>query len=151
MCEDTHGNQITIRTLTINDYEKMLEIWKQAGLSIKPKGRDSRQSIEEQMLDTPDLFLGAEDNDELVGVIIASSERRKGWLNRIAVVPKKRGKGIAVILAQEAEKALRKRGVKIIALLIEKENTVSINLAKKLGFVPAPDILYLTKRDSQEV
>jgi ribosomal protein S18 acetylase RimI-like enzyme len=149
--ESTSGGQITIRNLTIDDYEMITDVWKRAGLPIKPKGRDSRESIEAQMKDTPEFFIGAEENGELVGVIIASCERQKGWLNRIAIVPEKRGRGIAILLAQKAEEVLRKKGVKIIALLIERDNTVSINLAKKLGFVPAPHILYLTKRDSEEV
>jgi ribosomal protein S18 acetylase RimI-like enzyme len=142
---------MTIRTLKKEDYSKMVEIWKRAGLPFKPKGRESRESIHKQIDANPDLFLGAEEDGELVGVIIASSEGRKGWLNRIAVVPEKRGRGIAKALTTEAEKALKKRGIKIIGLLIHKDNTSSINLAKKLGYAAAPDILYLTKRESDEV
>ncbi|OQX54528.1 MAG: hypothetical protein B5M53_05785 [Candidatus Cloacimonas sp. 4484_209] len=100
---------------------------------------------------TPDLFLGAEENGRLVGVIIASTEVRKGWLNRIAVIPEERGKDIAKILTVSAEKALRKRGIKIIGLLIQKDNVVSIKLAKRMGYKEHPDILYLAKRDSDDV
>ncbi len=143
---------MTIRRLTKNDYDKMVAVWKRAGLPCKPRGRESRESIHKQIEENPDLFLGAEENGELVGVIIASSEGgRKGWLNRIAVVPEKRGSGIAKSLTYEAEKALRKRGIKIIAILIHKENETSIRLAKSLGYIPAPEILYLTKRESDDV
>lgn len=140
-----------IRTLKKEDYSKMIEIWNRSGLPIKPKGRESRESIEKQIDENPDLFLGAEEDGELVGVIIASSEGRKGWLNRIAVIPEKRGKGIAKALINEAEKALKKRSIKIIGLLIHKNNKPSINLAKNLGYIDAPDILYLTKRESDEI
>lgn len=147
----TSGEKIRIRKLTIADYNKIVEIWRRSGLSFKSKGRDSRAAIKEQMDATPNLFLGAEENDELVGIIIASTEKRKGWLNRIAVVPEKRGKGIAKALTLKAEEALRKRGIKIIGLLIHKNNAPSIDLAKSLGYIPHPEILYLTKRDSDDV
>lgn len=142
---------MTIRKLKKKDYPKMVQIWKSAGLPFKPKGRESRESIYKQIDANPDFFLGAEEDGELVGIIIASSEGRKGWLNRIAVIPEKRGKGIAKTLTTEAEKVLKKRGIKIIGLLIHKNNKSSINLAKTMGYIASPDILYLTKRESDEV
>ncbi len=146
------GQTVTIRLLKIEDYQKIIEVWERAGLPHKPKGRDSEPSIKKQMEENSDLFLGAEIEGELVGVIIASSEGgRKGWLNRIAVVPERRGAGIAKELTLRAEEALRKRGIRIIALLIHQENETSIHLAKSLGYIPAPDILYLTKRESSDV
>lgn len=151
MCKATVGQKIKVRRLTISDYDRIVEIWKSAGLPFKPRGRDSRSEIKRQMEATPDLFLGAEENGRLVGVIIASTEVRKGWLNRIAVIPEERGKDIAKILTVSAEKALRKRGIKIIGLLIHRENIPSINLAKTLGYKVQSDILYLTKRENEEV
>ncbi len=151
MCERSAGQGIKIRRLTFRDYDKMVEIWKYSGLPFKPKGRESRISIKKQIEETPDLFLGAEEDGELIGVIIASSEGRKGWLNRIAVIPEKRGKGIAKALTTRAEEALKKRGIKIVAILIHKSNIPSIEVAESLGYIPAPDILYLTKRESEDV
>lgn len=146
------GQTVTIRRLTIDDYDRMVRIWEESGLPYKPRGRESRESIQKQIGDNPDLFIGAEVGGELVGVIIASSEGgRKGWLNRIAVIPEKRGAGIAKALTAAAERALQERGIKIIGLLIHKENRTSIGLAKSLGYIPAPDILYLTKRESEDV
>ncbi len=150
MCERSKGQKIKIRRLSLRDYDKMVEIWRSSGLPFKPKGRESKASMKKQIEATPDLLLGAEENDELIGVIIASTEGRKGWLNRIAVVPEKRGKGIAKALTVKAEQALRKRGIKIIGLLVHKSNTQSINLAKSLGYTPNPEILYLTKRESDD-
>ena len=151
MCKAIVRQKVKVRRLTISDYDRMVEIWRSAGLPFKPKGRDSRSEIKKQMEATPDLFLGAEESGRLVGIIIASTEVRKGWLNRIAVIPEERGKGIAKTLTRSAEKALRKRGIKIIGLLIQKDNIASINLAKKMGYKEHPDILYMTKRDSDDV
>ncbi|MCK4233057.1 hypothetical protein KAX75_01400 [candidate division WOR-3 bacterium] len=53
--------------------------------SPEPKVKIRRLSF---VKETPDLLLGAEKDDELVWVIIASTKGGKGWLNRIAVVDK---------------------------------------------------------------
>jgi len=143
--------ELKIRRLNIEDYSRIVEIWEKAGLPYKPKGRDSYEEIKRQMTDFGDLFLGAEIKDTLVGVIIGSSDGRKGWLNRIAVDPTYQGMGIAKMLTRACEEALKKRGLKIFAVLIESYNKNSLALAKKMGYVLHKDIFYLTKRESKEI
>lgn len=140
-----------IRNLKIEDYEEILKLWDRAGLSYRPQGRDSFEEMKRQMENAPDLFLGAEEGEELVGVLIATHDGRKGWLNRIAIDPAYRGRGIGLKLTRAGEEALRKRGARIIALLVERSNLASLNLAQKAGYVIAHNILYLTKRESEEV
>jgi len=140
-----------IRNLKIEDYEEILKLWDRARLSYRPRGRDSYYEVKRQMENDPDLFLGAEEEGKLVGVVIATYDGRKGWLNRITVDPAYRGKGLGLKLTRVGERALRKKGAKIIALLVERSNLASLNLAQKAGYVIAEDILYLTKRESEEV
>ena len=140
-----------IRNLKIEDYEEILKLWDRARLSYRPRGRDSYQEVKRQIENDPDLFLGVEEEGKLVGVVIATYDGRKGWLNRIAVDPAYRGKELGLKLTRVGERALRKRGAKIIALLVERSNLASLNLAQKAGYVIAEDILYLTKRESEEV
>lgn len=102
------------------------------------------------MQQNPKFFLGAEVEGKLVGVIVASSDGRKGYLNRIAVDPDYRGQGIAQRLTLAAEDVLRQEGIKIITLLVERDNIPSIQLAHKLGYVQHPDIIYFSKRESEE-
>lgn len=140
-----------IKRLTINDYEKLVNLWLRAGLPFKPKGRDSRKAIEMQIQANPDFFLGAFDGDRLVGAVIASSDMRKGWINRLAVDPDYKRRGIAKALIAEAEKTLRKLSIQIFCALIEDYNKESRELFKKCGYVEHHDILYFSKRDSNEV
>jgi ribosomal protein S18 acetylase RimI-like enzyme len=140
-----------IRNLKIEDYEEILKLWDRARLSYRPRGRDSYQEVKRQMENDPDLFLGAEEEGKLVGVVIATYDGRKGWLNRITVDPAYRGNGLGLKLTRVGERVLRKKGAKIIALLVERSNLASLNLAQKAGYVIAEDILYLTKRESEEV
>lgn len=141
-----------IRSLTIEDYDAMIELWKRAGLPFKPKGRDSRQMIKKQMKTCPNLFIGAFYQGELVGLVIGSCDiRMKGWINRLAVGPRCRRQGIAQKLVEKAEEALAQQGVAIFGALIETPNEESLRLFRKMGYSTHPDILYVSKRKSDDV
>lgn len=140
-----------IRRLDINDYEELVKLWVKAGLPFKPKGRDSLESIAKQIKTNSAFFIGAFENEKLIGAVIATSDTRKGWINRLAVDPKSRRKGIAKALIAEAENALRQHGIRIFCALIENSNIASKELFKKCGYVENHDIIYLSKRDSNEI
>jgi len=140
-----------IRRLTINDYEEMVRLWLTAKLPFKPKGRDHRETIAVEMKANPDFFLGAFENNHLVGVVIMSCDVRKGWINRLAVDPDHRHRGIAKALIAESERTLRKHGIRIFCALIEDYNAISKKLFKECGYVEHHDITYFSKRDSDEI
>jgi ribosomal protein S18 acetylase RimI-like enzyme len=139
-------SDVKIRQLAPDDYDEIIGLWERVGLPLKPLGRDSRKELSKQMKQNPDFFLGAEFEGSLVGVIIASSDGRKGYLNRIAVDPDYRGQRLTLV----AEDALREKGIKVITLLIEQNNIPSIHLAHKLGYIQHPDIIYFSKRESED-
>lgn len=144
--------QIEFRTLTIKDYESMIKLWKRAGLLFKPRGRDSKRMIDRQMKAFPEFFIGAFHQDKLAGVVIDSYDgRMKGWINRLAVDPSYRRRGIAEHLISRAEEALKRCGAEIFCVLIETPNEESVKLFQKLGYVTHKDILYVTKRGGQEL
>ena len=140
-----------IRRLTINDYKEMVRLWLTATLPFKPKGRDSKKAIAVEMKENPDFFLGAFEDTLLVGTVIISCDVRKGWINRLAVNPNYRHRGIAKALIAESERTLRKHGIRIFCALIEDYNAISKKLFKECGYVEHHDITYFSKRDSDEV
>jgi len=140
-----------IRRLTINDYEEMVDLWSRAELPFKPKGRDSREAIAVQMKANSGFFLGAFEDSNLVGVVVLSCDIRKGWINRLAVDPDYRHRGIAKALIAESERTLRKHGIRIFCVLIEDYNPISKKLFEECGYVEHHDITYFSKRDSDEV
>ncbi|MEM3696098.1 MAG: GNAT family N-acetyltransferase [Candidatus Bathyarchaeia archaeon] len=143
--------RMEIRNLTIDDYETMIKLWSKAKLPFKPKGRDSKEAIAAQMKANPDFFLGAFDGNRLIGTVVVSCDMRKGWINRLAVDPEYRLHGVAKALIAESEKILRKHGIRIVCALIEDDNVASKRLFKKLGYVEHRDIIYFSKRESEEV
>jgi ribosomal protein S18 acetylase RimI-like enzyme len=129
----------------------MVKLWKDSGLESRPRGRDSKKSIEAQMKATPEYFIGAFEGQRLIGTVIASDDGRKGWVNRLAIDPEHRRRGIAQALVAEAERILRKNGIKIFSALIMDQNQASKELFKKLGYKELEDVKYFSKKEDREV
>lgn len=140
-----------IEPLSFEQYDKVIQLWKDAGLSHRPLGRDSPTEMKLQFEKDSDIILGAFENEDLIGVIFGSDDGRKGWINRLAIHPDYRRKGIAKVLIDVLEGALKKRGRKIICTLIEDWNESSFALFKKMGYVRHDDIIYLSKREKKDI
>jgi ribosomal protein S18 acetylase RimI-like enzyme len=139
--------KFTIKRLAPKQYDDIVSVWQRAKLPFVPKGRDSRRNLTRRMRIDPDLFFGAIVGKTLVGVAFGSYDGRRGTINRLAVIPEFRGKGIASKLVARCEKALRARGAVVITTLIEVPNPGSIGLFEKAGFVVHENVRYLSKRD----
>lgn len=142
-----------IRPLGLEDYDRLLSLWRRAGLhSLRPEGRDSREAIARQLATGVQTILGLEVDGQLVGAVIATHDSRKGWINRLAVDPDFRRRGYGLRLIQAAEEVLRAQGLQIIAALVESDNIPSLALFQKLGYREIdPGIHYLTKRDRDDI
>jgi N-acetylglutamate synthase len=139
-----------LRRLTIDDHAAILALWQRAGLhSIRPEGRDSRSEFAWQ-LDHGQMAIGLEEDGQLIGVVLATHDTRKGWINRLAIDPHYRRRGYGEQLTHAAEEALCEIGMKVIAAFIEEGNTASLTLFEKLGYAVHQNITYVSKRDSAE-
>jgi len=150
LCVNNARNLMNIRELTISDYDPMVEIWRQAGLPYRPLGRDACERFCLEIQEDTAVFLGAEVDGELVGVVLGTHDGRKGWINRLAVLPAFRGRGFARALVLEVERRLNDRGILIVTCLIEADNGPSETLFQSLGYLGHGDITYYSKRQSQD-
>jgi len=87
---------------------------------------------------------------KLVGSVIGTHDGRKGWINRLAVHPSYRHRGLAKRLVAEVEGRLSQLGLEVIACLILRENTASLQLFQSLGYERAWNAVYLSKRKNPE-
>ncbi len=138
-------------TLTVEDHEVILTLWEQAGLPTRLAGRDSRAQFAAQFANGTQTVLGVRDDERLIAVVVATHDGRKGWINRLAVHPNFRRRGLGAFLITAAERALREQGIQVIAVLIEDWNQPSLALFEDAGYVLNRDIHYLTKRDHHDV
>lgn len=135
-----------------SDYPRIIALWKAAGLSFKPQGRDSREAFERQLAGGTQTAIGVETEEgELVGVVLATHDGRKGWINRLAVHPDYRRQGIARSLITAAEEVLRAQGIEIFAALIEPGNDASVELFLSAGYKDWPGMHYVSKRDREDI
>jgi len=63
MPEKSQTDNFRIREFRIEDYARVMEIWAEGGLPLKPKGRDSRENIARQVKMPNVLFLVAEEGE----------------------------------------------------------------------------------------
>ncbi len=144
-------SETSIRRLTMDDYEGLLALWQAADLPSRPKGRDSRQEIARQLELSSSIYLGVEHQGQLVAAVLGTHDGRKGWINRLAVHPRYRRRGIGRRLVAAVEERLDQQGIRIVACLIEGWNELSVDVFKALGYEPFAGVQYLTKRESPDV
>lgn len=137
-----------IRRLTIDDYDSIIKVWSDAGLPYKPKGRDSRESMALELQSPNSAFFGLFEKEHIIGVGIANFDGRKGWINRVAIDPDRRGLGLAGKIIAACEEFLYQRGAKVIGALIEDLNTPSMACFSKAGYSCLKEITYWSKRPS---
>jgi N-acetylglutamate synthase len=139
-------NSILACNLGESDYKEIRDLWKRAGLSIRAEGRDSATSFARQMGWGVQRVAGLRDGDRLVAVAVLTHDGRKGWINRLAVDPAYRRKGLARRLIAEAERwFIQEVGLEVWAALIEKDNTASQALFERMGY-GRHDLVYVSKR-----
>jgi N-acetylglutamate synthase len=139
-----------IRRLTRDDYDDMIRVWADAGLPYKPKGREQRESIAAEVAFSGSAFFGLFEDGRMIGVAIANWDGRRGWINRLAIDPECRGRGLAGELIRSCEQFLETQGAQVIAALIEELNLPSMAAFAKEGYECLPEIKYFSKRKSAE-
>ncbi len=140
-----------VRSLSPKDYDDIISVWDRAELPYKKKGRDSKWEIERQLSSDSTIFRGCYVKDKLVGVVIGTYDGRKGYINRLAVIPELQRKGFSKALIRELERVFQERGIKVIEVLIDDHSPESKMLFENLGYKPHGDITYYSKRESQDV
>lgn len=137
-----------IRPLTIDDYELIIELWSDAGLPFKPEGRDSREMMGTEMLLPQTVFLGLFEDERMLAMGLGNYDGRRGWVNRVAVDPDRRGEGLAGKIIELIEENLKEQGAVVLCALIEDINYPSISCFQKHGYVCEENFKYFAKRRS---
>lgn len=141
---------VRIRRLRPADYADMIALFGLAGLEPRVRGRDARAPLTRQLRSRHCVYLGAFDGDRLVGTVLGTHDLRKGWINRLAVHPDYRRRGLAARLVRACERGLRQQGVEMFAALIDGDNAASQRLFAKLGY-ESMDIRYYRRKLRDEV
>ena len=136
---------MTFRLMTIEDYEKVYELWMSCvGMGLNNLD-DSKEGIEKFLKRNPDTCFVAEEEKNIVGVIIVGNDGRRGYIYHTAVNPQYRKQGVAKSLVDTAMTALQKIGINKVALVVFDRNKIGNDFWEKMGFTVRDDLIYRNK------
>ena len=133
-----------VRKMVIEDYEKVYQLWMTCtGMGLNNLD-DSKEGIEKFLKRNPETCFVAEDK-EIVGVILAGNDGRRGYIYHTAVKPDFRKQGIASKLLKFVEKAMAEQGIHKIALVVFGKNEAGNAFWEKQEFSEREDLVYRNK------
>lgn len=134
-----------IRIMTISDYDAVYALWLScAGMGLNNLD-DSREGIERFLNRNPDTCFVAENENGIIGVIIAGNDGRRGYIYHTAVNPIYRKQGIATELVENAMVALKSFGINKVALVVFDINENGNAFWERIGFTIREDLVYRNK------
>jgi len=133
-----------IREFMIEDYRIVRDLWQTAGLTLRPG--DELEDVKLKLQRDPELFLVAEQNDEIVGSVIGGWDGRRGLIYHLAVKPQYQRKRIGADLVHEVEKRLLAKGAKKVNAQVYKWNERSSEFFMAIGYEAQPDLIMIGKQ-----
>lgn len=146
---------IKIRTVVIDDYDKIYELWSstESIRALNPVD-DSREGIEKYLKRNPTTcFLACtnEENSRAVGVILTGHDGRRAIIHHMCVHPDFRRQGIASELVRRAEEALKKEGITKMFGLVFKDNDTANAFWENQGYTLRTNLNYRNKSLNENV
>ena len=135
---------VTIRQMTIEDYDQVLTLWTaMAGIGLNES--DSREGIQRFLDRNPGLSLVAEENDSIIGTILCGHDGRRGYLHHLAVSPLRRRQGLGMQLVHVCLDRLRSEGIPRCNIFLLADNPSGREFWKVAGYKARPDLLVMQR------
>lgn len=132
---------ITIRQFDyLDDWESVRTLWATAGSGIHLGRSDTPEEILKKLQRDPNLFLVAEQVDQIVGAVVGGFDGRRGLIYHLAVSVDSRQQGIGALLMGELEDRLRAKGCLRCYLLVTRENVQAMQFYEKRGWVTLDEL-----------
>lgn len=122
---------ISIRAADRGEAGALLELWRHA--DAVPSVTDDADSVE-RMIEAGAVLVATDDDDRIVGSIIATFDGWRAAVYRLAVHPDHQRKGIAKQLIVAAEERLRGLGAKRIAANVVGDREAAVAAWTSAGF-----------------
>lgn len=136
---------IKVRKMIIDDYEKVYDLWISCpGMGLNNID-DSKEGIEKFLDRNPNTCFVAEEEKQIIGVILVGNDGRRGYIYHTAVKPSYQRKGIGTQLVNTALEALKNIGIIKVALVVFDRNEDGNAFWEKQGFSVRKDLAYRNK------
>lgn len=131
-----------IRLLSIEDYDKVYQLWTNTkGMGMRSLD-DSYEGIEKFLKRNPTTNYIAQVENKIIGVILCGHDGRRGYIYHTAVDSDYRGKGIGKKLVSAALDALKKEEINKVALVVFNSNDLGNKFWQALGLDKRDDLIY---------
>ena len=134
-----------IRPFEMADYDPVFALWLASAPGIEIRPSDSRAEVQKRCTRDRDLFLVAERDGRLIGVVMGGWDGRRGWIHHLAVAADAQGQGVASALVGHLEERLKALGCLKVNLLVRLENEAARSLYAHLGYGEAPNLVAMGK------
>ncbi len=94
---------------------------------------DDPKEIRKKLRRDADLFLVAEEDDQILGAVMGGFDGRRGMIYHLAVDPSHRHMGTGRALMERIEDRLRNKGCLKYYLLVTEDNRDTIGFYESLG------------------
>lgn len=132
-----------IRPYRETDEAAVMALWHTCGLT-RP-WNDPRKDIARKLTIQRELFLVGEVDGRLVASVMAGYEGHRGWVNYLAVLPERRGRGHGAALMRVVEERFIALGCPKASLLVRSTNEAVLAFYHRLGYA-VDDAIPLGKR-----
>ena len=131
-----------IRTMTIEDYEQVHDLWmKIHGFGIRSVD-DSKEGVERFLKRNPTTSVVAVEDDKIVGAILCGHDGRSGCLYHVCVDEAYRMRGIGKAMVVFAMEALKTEGINNVSLIAFTKNDIGNAFWKEIGWKKREDLNY---------
>ncbi len=130
-----------IRSATVSDAARLIEVWRETGLRFRPETAERELA---PVLDQDLVLVDEEDGGEVTGTVFGTYDGVRGWVHRLATRPDRRGRGIASALLGELERRLLALGCPKVNLLIEADNARVAGFYARRGY-RQDELLFMEK------
>ena len=139
-----------IRKMTIADYEPVYRLWTNTdGMGLRSID-DSREGIEKFLNKNPNTNFVAENDGEVIGVILSGNDGRRGFIYHTAVSTSHRGQKIGKVLLNNVYAAMKAEGINKMGLLIYTNNDNGNAFWLAQDWVNRSDLYYYDKNLNEE-
>ncbi len=133
---------MTIRPVTIDDYEQLIRLWtKTEGMGLRSLD-DSRKGIERFLERNRGISFLSTEEGLITGAILCGHDGRRAYIYHAAIDSRFRGRGLGRKLVERTLNALKKEGIHKAALVVYTENTEGNSFWETMGFTQREDLVY---------
>lgn len=133
---------MTVRTMTIEDYQGVYELWMTIkGFAIRSID-DSKEGVERFLKRNPTTSVVAVEDGKIVGSILCGHDGRRGCLYHVCVREGYRMRGIGKSMVVHCMQELEKENISKVSLIAFTKNDIGNAFWKEIGWTKREDLNY---------